>query len=139
MTSPDSDSGTIAMSGFLLAAANMRAAAAAGRFAADPESGRALVTVLQKRLNWAARIRLNLTRLGQEPPLGSSPGANTFKPFFASLATDLNDGINSHWENFMQVIEETIEAVKESMENYQDVDDDQAARLDRLTENTHEK
>ncbi|WP_144311887.1 hypothetical protein [Actinopolyspora erythraea] len=138
MTSPDAGSGTLGMGGFLRSAADMRTAAAAGRFAADPESGRALVAVLARRRTWAVRQFNTMYRLAQEPPLGSSPGANVFKPFFASIANHPNEGISPQWEKFIQVIDETIRAVNESMKNYHDIDVEQAGRLNSTSGYSHE-
>lgn len=99
----------------------IKKAGADGSFAISAEGGQALVDAFKEMRTW---VNDNLARLGyldQLPPLGSSNGANTVKPFVRDVATD-QQGFLTMLIQFKDALVDGEQGVRDAMENYRTID-----------------
>ena len=80
------------VSGFGAALDSLKAVGAAGGWAINESGGRALITAAQDLYDELGEILANSRDLGQELPLGTTPAAQVYKPFMATVATDPSQG-----------------------------------------------
>ncbi|HEX2133764.1 MAG TPA: hypothetical protein VHH15_19635, partial [Actinophytocola sp.] len=85
--------------GIKAAAKSFASAAASGGFAVNETGGQALLAAIREMRDWIDSQEFDLQRLAQEPPLGSSHGAETMKPYVAKVASD-NQGFVTMLQEF---------------------------------------
>jgi hypothetical protein len=60
--------------------------------------------------------------LGQEPPLGTTPAAQVYKPFLATIATDPTQGFLPAMQKLKSDLEDAKELIRKSMATYRETD-----------------
>lgn len=98
----------------LVAAANT-----GGGFTVTDEGGQALIDAIDTYIGKLDKHRQNADMLTRVLPLGSSPAANVFKPFLATIANDPVEGVIPAMESLRRRLEDAKAAIQKSMASYQ--------------------
>jgi hypothetical protein len=96
--------------------------AVAGGFAIEPEGGQALTKAaddLYRELDDGLR---ELRQYRHERPLGSTPAAQTYKPFLVTVSSDPAQGAIPAFVALQKDIDKFKAAVNKAMETYQNMD-----------------
>ena len=99
------------------------ASAGAGGFAVSETAGQDMLNAihkLQDRLE--VRVR-DLSLLREQPPLGSSHGAEVVKPFNVQVATD-DQGFITRLRQLQDSLAKAEEGIRKAMENYRNAEQD---------------
>lgn len=96
-------------------------AGADGSFAISAEGGQALIDAFDEMTDWVNDNLGELRNLAQEPPLGTSNGANTVKPYVQNVASD-QQGFLTMLLEFKDALVNGKQGVKAAMDNYQNID-----------------
>ncbi|NUT49539.1 MAG: hypothetical protein HOV94_19860 [Saccharothrix sp.] len=101
----------------------------AGGVGVNEHGGQALIRAIDtmhEGIKWAlGRSEV----IGQEPPLGTTPAAQVYKPYLATVATDPAQGFLSAAEQFEKDLEQFRADVTQAMATYQTNDEEQAQRV----------
>lgn len=92
-----------------------------GYFAVNDTGGEALLTAIREMARWVDDNAGALRSLAQQPPLGSSEGANAMKPFVESVATD-SAGFLTMLTEFRKSLTDAEKGVLNAMANYREQD-----------------
>ena len=92
-----------------------------GSFAVNETGGAALLTAIREMARWVDDNAGALRSLAQQPPLGSSAGANTMKPYVESVATD-TEGFLTMLTEFRKSLTDAEQGVLNAMANYREQD-----------------
>lgn len=99
------------------------ASAGAGGFAVSETAGQDMLNAIHK-LDDRLAVRLaDLALLRQQPPLGSSHGAEVVKPFNVQVATD-EQGFLTRLEQLREQLAKAEEGIRKAMENYRNAEQD---------------
>ncbi|XVS63510.1 hypothetical protein ACQPYE_35450 [Actinosynnema sp. CA-299493] len=109
------------ISGMSTAVAEFGAATAAG-FTIGPRGGDALVRAIDRILFQSERHIMTADRLAQEPPLGTTPGAQVYKPFLATVASDPDQGLVPALHKFTTDLALLRDQVMQAMDLYRTTD-----------------
>ncbi|WP_433264983.1 hypothetical protein ACQPZF_36655 [Actinosynnema sp. CS-041913] len=116
------------LSGMSTAVDGFRAATAAG-FVISPSGGAALLGAIDE-MSLATELALaDAAVLSQEPPLGTTPAAEVYKPFLATIASDPVQGFLPAVEKFAKDLARLRTDVQQAMDRYQSTDEDRAQSL----------
>jgi hypothetical protein len=96
-------------------------AAAEGSFAVNETGGQALLAAIREMRDWIDSRAQDLTYLAQQPPLGSSHGAETMKPYVADVAGD-QQGFVAMLMEFSASLDEAERGINAAMASYRDTD-----------------
>ncbi|WP_424189619.1 hypothetical protein ACOBQX_13375 [Actinokineospora sp. G85] len=96
-------------------------AANAGQFAVNESGGQALISAINKLLDWLENKSHELDFLAQEPLLGSSHAAQVMKPYMRDVATD-HQGFLTQLRALGESLKTAREGIQTAMSNYQDTD-----------------
>jgi hypothetical protein len=113
----------------MLTAATQLNSAISDGFTMNYEGVQALLTYtqgLQKAVN-EALFKQNV--LAQTPPLGSTPAANTFKPFLSTAATDPTQGLVPVLKKLHDQLGDSVTNLKNSLANYEYADKGNQSRM----------
>lgn len=80
------------VTGFGDALDSLKAVGASGGWAINESGGQALISAAQDLFDELGEILASSRDLGQELPLGTTPAAQVYKPFMATVATDPHQG-----------------------------------------------
>jgi hypothetical protein len=112
------------------AISGLKAAAAGGGFTVDPQGGKYLIDALTTMRTKIESALLQVEQLTWAPlPLGTSPGAQAYGPFFASIATDPHQGALAVWKQLKDDLTDGINTIQTAMNNYQQTDTNNAGHL----------
>jgi hypothetical protein len=111
------------ISGMSGAVAGFSAATAAG-FTISETGGHALIRAIDDMLDGVLEALGNAERLSREPALGTTPGAEVYKPFLATIATDPVQGFIPVMIKFQHDLEQLRSDVEQAMATYQTTDQD---------------
>jgi len=81
------------VSGFGDALSSLKAVGAAGGWAINESGGQALISAATDLYDELGEHLDDARRLGQELPLGTTPAAQVYKPYQATVATDPHQGL----------------------------------------------
>jgi hypothetical protein len=109
------------LAGVSQAVSSLRVASAEG-FGISRAGGDALIKALDQLHDEITGHLKEAMRLGQEPPLGTTPAAQIYKPFLATIATDPVQGFIPALKRLQKDLEDTKDMIKKSMETYQATD-----------------
>jgi hypothetical protein len=109
------------ISGIAGAVASFKAATGAG-FAISEDGGRELLRAIGDMLLDVERALFDAERLAQEPPLGTTPAAQVYKPFLATIATDPVQGFLPAVHGLRDDLMELDVEVKQAIALYQATD-----------------
>jgi hypothetical protein len=101
--------------------------AASGSFGISETGGHALLRAIRNMKDWVDANRDALWRWGEEPPLGTSEGATTMKPFIVRVATD-DKGFVPMLMKFRESLTDAEQGINDAIRNYQAVDQRGASR-----------
>ncbi|WP_156754058.1 hypothetical protein [Actinokineospora pegani] len=96
-------------------------AANAGQFAVNESGGQALISAIDRMLDWLENKSFDLGLLEQEPPLGSSHAAQVMKPYMQNVAID-HQGFLTQLRALKESLTVAREAIQTAMSNYQQTD-----------------
>jgi hypothetical protein len=112
------------------AMADLKAAATTGGgFTVDPQGGQILINAFKEMLTAVEEALSHGENLSQVLPLGTSPGAQVYAPFFASVASDPHQGAIVVWKQLRQDLIDGINTIQTAMNNYQQTDSSNAGIL----------
>jgi hypothetical protein len=92
-----------------------------GSFAVNDTGGAALLTAIREMARWVDDNAGALRVLAQQPPLGTSVGANAMKPHVESVATD-QEGFLTMLMEFRRSLTDAEQGVLNAMANYREQD-----------------
>lgn len=115
------DAGGGAISGIAAGMGTIKKAGADGSFAISADGGQALIDAFNEMTDWVNDNLGKLRNLAQEPPLGSSNGANTVKPYVQNVASD-QQGFLTMLLQFKDALADGKQGVQAAMDNYQTID-----------------
>ncbi len=96
--------------------------AASGEFAINPDTGGdALLKAIRDMKDWVDERRAHLNLLTNQPPLGTSHGANTMKPYVAEVATD-SQGFIPMLLKFRESLDDAEKGISDAIDNYRELD-----------------
>lgn len=96
---------------------DLKTAATTG-FTIDDQAGKDLQAAIT-RLKTVVRDALrSSSRLGQAPPLGTSPAADVYKPFIATVASDPAQGAIPVLEQMLNDLVDAYDTIGRSMVSY---------------------
>ncbi|WP_367135649.1 hypothetical protein [Saccharothrix sp. HUAS TT1] len=107
------------------AVSDFGAAVAAG-FTVSTTGGEALLRAIEMINFDLDRAAQATGRLTQEPPLGTTPAAQVYKPFLATIASDPVQGLEAALKQFRSDLDRLGEQVQEAMKLYDTEDQDVA-------------
>lgn len=114
------------ISGISAAVAQFGAATAAG-FTISAKGGEALILAIERIVHQADRLSMEVSRLSQEPPLGTTPAAQVYKPFLATVASDPDQGFEAALTRFTADLTRLRSEVEQAMGHYRTTDQDAGA------------
>ncbi len=100
---------------------SLKQAAVDGSFAVNETGGKALLVAIREMAKWVDDNLADLDILAQQPPLGTSHGANAMKPYVQQVASD-NQGFLTMLREFRTSLADAEEGVVAAMGNYQNTD-----------------
>lgn len=112
-----------AIKGIAASTKNLRSAAAEGHFAISEEGGRALLEAIREMRDWINGQDNRMLVLEQEPPLGSSFGAQAVRPYARDVAAD-HQGFIAVLKAFGASLDDAERGIEDAMANYKTMDKD---------------
>ncbi|QQQ75530.1 hypothetical protein IOD16_31265 [Saccharothrix sp. 6-C] len=109
------------ISGMSTAISDFGAAVGAG-FVVSAKGGAALVEAIDRIVSQSQRHIMTADRLSQEPPLGTTPGAQVYKPFLATIASDPDEGLVPALQKFTTDLALLRDQVLQAMDLYRTTD-----------------
>ncbi len=120
MLAPDAGGGGAAFAGISTAVDAIHLAAFSGGFGISENGGQALLNAIDE-LHTAVTAALRKSRqLERQPPLGTTPAANVYKPFLATVASDPAQGAIPVFKKLQTDLSNAHDAIKKAMQNFQD-------------------
>lgn len=110
-----------AIQGIAAGTKNLAAAAAEGHFAISEEGGRALLQAIREMRDWINGQDNRMLVLEQEPPLGSSHGAQAIKPYSRDVAAD-QQGFIAVLKEFGGSLDDAEQGIQDAIKNYHAMD-----------------
>lgn len=111
------------MQGISDSAASFSASVAAG-VGVNESGGEALIKAISRMQRGVAKALQKAELLSQEPPLGTTPAAQVYKPFLASIAADPVQGFVPAAKKLQQDLERMRTDVEQAMAAYKATDED---------------
>lgn len=124
------------LGGASLAVANLKAASAQG-FGVSEAGGQALIKAIDTMYDGVTEALDKSLLLGQEPPLGTTPAAQVYKPFLATIATDPAQGFIAAMKEFQQDLLDAKESIRKSMDVYKATDQGNQQGFKKAGESTY--
>lgn len=112
-----------AIKGIAASTKSLRSAAAEGHFAISEEGGRALLEAIREMRDWLNGQDNRMLVLEQEPPLGSSFGAQAVRPYARDVAAD-HQGFITILKAFGSSLDDAERGIEDAMANYKTMDKD---------------
>jgi hypothetical protein len=112
------------LGGFSDALSSLKAAGAGGGWGINESGGQALISAAQDLYDELGDILVKADTLGQELPLGTTPAAQVYKPFLATIATDPDQGLIAALTKLREEALEFKAEVEKAMAVYQASDED---------------
>jgi hypothetical protein len=103
-------------------AANGIVAAALDGFSVSENGGQPLLDAIQDLKTEVESALRKSSWLASEPPLGSTPNAEIYKPFLATIASDPAQGAVPMFRQLLDDLNKAEAAIKQAMANYRDAD-----------------
>jgi len=119
------------ISGMSAAVEGFRAATAAG-FAISAHGGQVLLDAIDEMAKAVEEVLTHKEVLSQEPLLGTTPAAEVYKPFLATIATDPVQGFIPVVLKFQEDLRELRSGVEQAMGLYRSTDGDRAQGLNAI-------
>jgi hypothetical protein len=116
--------------------ANLKAASAQG-FGVSEAGGQALIKAIDTMYDGVTEALDKSLLLGQEPPLGTTPAAQVYKPFLATIATDPAQGFIAAMKEFQQDLLDAKESIRKSMDVYKATDQGNQQGFKKAGESTY--
>jgi hypothetical protein len=124
------------LGGVSLAVSNLKAASAQG-FGISEAGGNALIDAINTMHDGVIETLQKSDILAQEPPLGTTPAAQVYKPFLATIATDPDQGFVTAMQKLKTDLEQAKELIKKSMATYQESDQGSAQGVNNAADSSY--
>jgi hypothetical protein len=124
------------LSGANLAVASLKAASAQG-FSVNEAGGKALIDAINTMYDEVTEALDKSAFLGQQPPLGTTPAAQVYKPFLATIATNPVQGFITAMKKFQQDLVDTKELIQKSMDTYKATDEGSQQGINKAGRSIH--
>lgn len=111
--------------GMPLMMSSLLAMANDGSFSVNETGGQALLEAIREMARWVDDNYGDLRMLAQQPPLGTSNGAEVIKPYLQQVATD-QEGFLTMLQEFRASLTDAEAGVIGAMNNYRNIDHDVA-------------
>lgn len=111
------------MKGISDAAASFSASVAAG-VGVNENGGQALIKAIDKMHKGVTNALQKSDVISQQPPLGTTPAAQVYKPYLATIATDPVQGFIAAAEELQKKLLQMRADVEKAMAAYQATDED---------------
>lgn len=122
--------GTAGFAGFAEAVGDLKTAVGKGA-TLDPDAANALINYLEDAEGDANLAKNTLAQHQfQGIPIGRTPLAEQYKPYFGYVATDPELGASAAYDDLSKKIREAIDTIEESVKSFQQTDEDAAGGLD---------
>jgi hypothetical protein len=97
-------------------------AANSGGFGISENGGQALLRALDELKTAVENALRNSSQLEEQPALGSTPAANVYKPFLATIASDPTQGAIPALRKLQKDLANAHAAINKAMQNYQETE-----------------
>jgi hypothetical protein len=111
-----------AFAGIGTAIGGIVAAANTGGFGISHDGGQALLHAIDDLHKAVTSALRKSTQLEQQPPLGTTPAANVYKPFLATVASDPAQGALPVFKKLQTDLVNAHAAIKKAMQNFQETE-----------------
>jgi hypothetical protein len=111
-----------AFAGIGTAIGGIVAAADNGGFGISHDGGQALINAIDDLHTAVTNALRKSTQLEQQPPLGTTPAANVYKPFLATVASDPAQGALPVFKKLQTDLVNAHAAIKKAMQNFQETE-----------------
>lgn len=111
------------MKGISDAAASFSSSVAAG-VGVNEHGGQALIKAIDRMYRGVTNALQKSEIISQEPPLGTTPAAQVYKPYLATIATDPVQGFITAAQELKKKLEQMRSDVEKAMAAYQATDED---------------
>ena len=111
--------GGSAFAGITTAVDAISRAASSGGFGISENGGQALINAIDDLKTAVMNALRNASELEKQPALGSTPAANVFKPFLATVASDPVQGAIPALKKLQTDLNNAHTAIQQAMKNYQ--------------------
>ncbi|MFI9818655.1 hypothetical protein [Saccharothrix variisporea] len=101
----------------------------AGGVGVNEHGGQALIKAIDKMLDGVTRALRQSHIIGQEPPLGTTPAAQVYKPYLATIATDPVQGFITAAQELKEKLVQMRSDVEQAMAVYQTTEQDNEQRF----------
>ncbi len=129
MFAPEPGGGGAAFAGMGTAIDSILTAANSGGFTVTPEAGKSLLNAIDDLHTSVTHALTKASLLEKEPPLGTTPAANVYKPFLATVASDPAQGAIPVFKKLQSDLVNARAAIEKAMKNY---DDNEAAQSSKF-------
>jgi hypothetical protein len=109
------------LGGASMAVANLKAASAQG-FGISEAGGNALIEAINTMYDGVTEALAKSWIVSQQPPLGTTPAAQVYKPFLPTIATDPTQGFVPAMKKFQQDLLDARDSIQKSMDVYKATD-----------------
>jgi hypothetical protein len=107
----------------------MLAQATSGALKFDPESGEALIAVLNNQIETLHELGENLGQISQQVKLGMTPGGQAMSKFNQEVAASGPKAFVPAHHQFVQTLVTAVQAIQIAMDNYAKTDEGNAGDL----------
>lgn len=119
MLAPAAGGGAGAFAGISTAVDAIHLAAFSGGFGISQNGGQALLNAIDELHTAVTAAIRKSNQLRSEPPLGTTPAANVYKPFLATVASDPAQGAVPVFMKLQTDLNNAHDAIKKAMQNFQ--------------------
>jgi hypothetical protein len=113
----------------MLTAATQLNSAISDGFSMNYEGVQALLTYTKNLQKAVASALQEQNSLGQAPSLGTTPAANTFKPFLSTAATNPDQGLVPVLQKLHDQLNSSVTNLRNSLNNYENADKGNQSRM----------
>jgi hypothetical protein len=122
MLAPAAGGGAGAFAGISTAVDAIHLAAFSGGFGISHNGGQALLNAIDELHTAVTAAIRKSTELELQPPLGTTPAANVYKPFLATVASDPAQGAMPVFKKLQTDLNNAHDAIKKAMQNFQETE-----------------
>lgn len=121
--------GSAGFAGISTAVDELVAATQGGGFSISENGGQALLNAIHDLQTEVSSALAHASNLEQTLPLGSTPNANIYKPFIATVASDPTQGAITVLKKLQTDLEDARTAIQKSISNLRETDQGSGASI----------
>lgn len=124
-----------ALLGFSEGVSALKSAAASGGFTVSGEGVQVLLDAANELYDDLDAMDLEINRLGQKWPIGTTPAAEVYKPHFAATATDGHQGLVVAVKKLKEDLRSIRESLEKTRSSYEQSDESGVQGVNRAGQN----